>query len=429
MNVLAAVGLGVAFAAAAALVVPSAQRTGLGIWHPAVACLVLEAVFFGVGGMVLAVEGTPGPALFTAGAIVAFGLAVGLSDRFARGRADPPNAPGRVAGWSAADPAAPAERTAPVRPVVAAALVGVGLLAIAGTVLSVGIPLFAGDITGARSELTGIPVQLFRVALPAAAICLAVWAFRSPADRRARAGAAILVGAALLFEIALASRYLAAELVAALAIASGIAGFHVSRRAVLAVAVIGVLAFGGIQVLRAYDQAAGREVAFALERTGNRLFLIQPRTLDALQVTIPAEQPYFGGLTWLRRVGPFFGRDDVPNLGYWIFPRVFPGQDPPGYLAPGLIGEAWANYGPAGILLFVLLGVVAERFGALVARRRTGAADVAAGALGTLFLARTHALGLNGLIVLAVLVAGWRLLVARPGGLMGDLGATVRWRT
>jgi hypothetical protein len=237
-----------------------------------------------------------------------------------------------------------------------------------------------------------------------------------------------LVGATLLFEIVLASRYLAAELVAGLVLALGIAGVHVPRRAVAVTVAAGILAFAGIQVVRAYDQAAGREVAFAVERTANRLFLIQPRTLEALQAAIPNEQPYFGGLTWLRRAGPLVGRSDIPNLGYWIYPRLFPDQTPPGYAAPGLLGEAWANFGGAGILLFGLLGVVVERFGALVARHRAAVADVVAAALGTLFIARSHALGLNGLVVLGGLVVLWRALVARPAGLLEDVGATLRWR-
>jgi len=217
-------------------------------------------------------------------------------------------------------------------------------------------------------------------------------------------------------------------LFASLVLALGIAGVPVPRRAVAVTVAAGVLAFAGIQVVRAYDQAAGREVAFAVERTANRLFLIQPRTLEALQAAIPNEEPYFGGLTWLRRAGPFFGRNDIPNLGYWIYPRLFPDQTPPGYAAPGLLGEAWANFGGAGILLFGLLGVGVERFGALVARHRAAVADVVAAALGTLFIARSHALGLNGLVVLGALVALWRALVARPAGLLEDVGATLRWR-
>jgi hypothetical protein len=46
--------------------------------------------------------------------------------------------------------------------------------------------------------------------------------------------------------------------------------------------------------------------------------------------------------------------------------------------------------------------------------------DLVAGALLVVFLARTHALGVNGLAVLVVLVGAWRLLAA------GGLAATLR---
>jgi hypothetical protein len=238
----------------------------------------------------------------------------------------------------------------------------------------------------------------------------------------------LAIAAILVFELMLASRYLAAELVAALLVALALAGRRLPLRAMAALAIASLILFAGIQVVRAYEQAVGRELAFAVERTVNRVLLIQPRTLDALQVVIPAEQPYFGGLTWARRVAPLVGRDDVPNLGYWIYPRLFPGQEPPGYAAPGIIGEAWANFGPLGLGLLAAFGVIVERFGALVARRRVGTADIVAGALVVLFVARTHALGVNGLIVLLVLVLAWRLLASYPAGLLADARDVLRWR-
>src|SRR5439155_6339419 len=318
VNMFGALAVLAAFALSTLLVVPAARRTGLDIWHPATAWLLLEAVFFGIGGVSLALGGSAGPALFIAGAVAAFGLGTWMSDVLARRRSIGID---RVGNEST-------RLTAPLRPAVVAALVCLAVLAVGATVLRVGVPLFAGDITGARRELTGIPVQILRVALPGAALALTVAALRTPGDPRARLGAVALVSATLLFEIVLASRYLAAELVAVLVLALGIAGLPMPRRPVALTVAAGILAFAGIQVVRAYDQAAGREVAFAVERTANRLFLIQPRTLEALQAAIPNEEPYFGGLTWLRRAGPLFGRDDIPNLGYWIYPPLFPDQTP-----------------------------------------------------------------------------------------------------
>jgi hypothetical protein len=421
MNVLAAVLVLAAIAAAAALCWPAAQRTGLRLWHPTLAWLALHALFFGLGSARLALDGRIGPGLYVTAAALVFGAAAGLSDRLARRRMRgvsglrPPVAGDAGAGGGVAD-------AAPLRPLAVVGLAALGLLLVLPTLVRVGLPFLVEDITGARSELAGPELQLLRVAVPALALAIVL-------GSRGRLVPWLGVAALIALEIALASRYLAAELVAVLFIGIGLAGWRVRPRLVLAGALIAIVGFGGIQVLRAYDQAAGRELAFAMERTVNRVVLVQPRTLEALQAAIPAEQPYFGGLTWLRRLGPAFGRPDIPNLGYWAYPRIFPGQVPPGYAAPGLIGEAWANFGPLGLALFALLGVTAERLGAFLSRRRYVTGDLIAGTLAVVFLARTHALGLNGLAFLLVLVVLWRIVAA--GGLAGTRSAlrdVLRWR-
>lgn len=407
MNVLAALLVVGVVGVAAILCRPAALRTGLGIWHPAAAWLTLHVVFFGLGSAVLALDGRTGPALYVGGAALVFAVSVALSDRVARRRA-------AQVGVDVAP--------APLRPLVVAGLAVVGVALVAPTLLRVGLPFLVPDITGARSELAGPALQVLRVAVPGLALGIALVA-------GGRLVPWLVVAAMLALEVALASRYLAAELLAVLLVGVGLAGWRFRPRLVVAGALVAVLAFGGIQVLRAYDQAAGRELAFAVERTVNRVVLIQPRTLEALQAVVPAEQPYFNGLTWLRRLGPALGRPEIPNLGYWIYPRLFPDQDPPGYAAPGLIGEAWANFGVLGLALFAFLGVVSERLGALLARRRHATGDLVAGALAVVFIARTHALGLNGLALLLALVVAWRIIAA--GGTSETrraLWETLRWR-
>ena len=240
------------------------------------------------------------------------------------------------------------------------------------------------------------------------------------------------IGLAVAFTVLLASRYLAAELAAALVVAWLLAGRRINVRAVAVLALAGAFTFGAVQVVRAPERSSGRELAFALERTVSRVVLVQPRTLDALMDVVPAETPV------LRAGSPGCGgpprssaATTCPNLGYWIYPRIFPDQDPGirGYAAPGLIGEAWANLGLAGLALFAGLGVLLERLGALVARRRRGTGDLAAAAVLVVVLARTHALGLNGALVLVALVVGWRVLAA--GGLRSlarDVVSVLRWR-
>ncbi len=87
MNVLASLLVLVAFGVAAALAIPATRRTGLGIWHPVIAWLVLDAVFFGVGSIRLAIDDRVGPALYVAGCTLALAVGVAVSERLASRRA------------------------------------------------------------------------------------------------------------------------------------------------------------------------------------------------------------------------------------------------------------------------------------------------------------------------------------------------------
>lgn len=425
LGLVAAAATLLALVSSAWLVLPAARRTRLGLVHPAVAWLALHAVFFGLGGAVLAATGTidPEPAWFIAGAALATGLGVRVGDAIARRRGAEHAGATAPIGAGTPDPA-------PVRTAAVVALVGLALAAVTPGLLATGLPLLADDPTGARTELAGLVVQPMRIALPAAVVVALVAALRRPTRAR-RLAAVAGIGVAIGFTLLLASRYLAAELAAALVVGWLLAGRRIDVRAVAGLGLAGALVFGAVQVARAPDRSSGRELAFAFERTVSRVVLVQPRTLDALMDAIPDETPFFGGLTWARRVAPLAGRDDVPNLGYWIYPRIFPDQDPGvrGYAAPGLIGEAWANLGIAGLGLFVALGVVLERLGAVLAGRRLGTADLAVGAVLVVVLARTHALGLNGAAVLIALAIAWRIIAG--GGLRSlgrDVGLVLRFR-
>src|SRR2546430_12963538 len=111
------------------------------------AWLLLEVVFFGFGSLTLAiVAGRPGPAMFVAGAILAFGLGVTASDRLARRRAPDEPEPG--------DPKT--EQPTPIRPVVVAAMTVLGVAVLVPTLVAVGIPALVGDVTAARSEIGGL---------------------------------------------------------------------------------------------------------------------------------------------------------------------------------------------------------------------------------------------------------------------------------
>jgi hypothetical protein len=428
-GLLVALALAAAFAVAALLIRPVVVRQGLGLVHPGPLWLVLAAVFLGIGSAALALTGEAiGPALYVAGSVLAFGLGLRASDEVAVRRDEKRTSPRPVDTADTAVVEAVGVPPDGTRRFVPLALAVVAVGAIAPTLIRSGIPFLTIDVTGSRTELVGLPIQLIRVALPALAILLMFDVMRAANGRRRLldvGGILVIAG----FSIILASRYLVAELAAALFIAWILAGRRVPARIGLALVAAGIAAFGGIQVLRAYDQAQGNELGFAVERTVNRIVLVQPRTVAAFQRVVPSEEPYFLGLTWFRRIGPLFGREDIPNLGYWIYPEVVSGaQETAGYAAPGLIGEAWANFGPAGLVLFAALGVLAERLGALIARRRALAVDIAAGALATLFVARTHALGLGGLAILVGLTVAWRILAGPLAGLGIAAREAFDWR-
>ena len=430
-GLLASAALVAGFAVGVVVAGRLARRSGLGLAHPAVAWVALHAVLFGIGGIALAlVDDRPSAAVYTGAAVLVFSVGALASEALAARRtaasADRPST-----DWPSTDRPSTGDR-APVRLVVAVVLAVASVALVVPTLLESGIPFLTTDITGSRTEIAGLVVQPLRVALPALAIALVLRARRAdPAERRralvVAVGAIAIIGA---FELLLASRYLIAELAAALVLAWLLAGGRFAWRVAAAGVLAAAVLFGGVQLLRAWDLAAEDPLGFLAERTVSRVVLVQPRTLDALVDRIPDDEPFFLGLTWVRRAGPLFGRDDIPNLGYWIYPAAV--DDPSasgGYAAPGLIGEAWANFGWVGLLLLGLTGVAAERLGALTAARRGGSADVAAASLAILFLARTHALGLVGLGVLWLLVALWRLADGPESGLGRDIRRVLAWRT
>ncbi|MDQ6795066.1 MAG: hypothetical protein M3067_09680, partial [Chloroflexota bacterium] len=266
---IAVVGLGLVVAIGAA--VRSDSRLHLRLAHPAVAWLALTGIFFGLGSVVLAIGGRPGPAAYVGAATAAFGLGLLGSDALARRRGLRATAASAV---EAAD-------QAPTRIWAVALLAGIGLLAVAPTLIQSGIPFLVNDITAARAELSGLSVQVLRVTLAGAAAVAVLLAATSPSPRRRWLALAAVITIAA-FEVLLASRYLLAELAATIVLAWLLGGRRIPLKVAGGVVVVAVVAFGGIQLLRAYDQAKGQEIDFVIDRTVNRIVLVQPRTLDAL---------------------------------------------------------------------------------------------------------------------------------------------------
>ena len=138
LELVATLAVVTAFAVAFLLVVPAARRR-LGLLHPAVAWLGLEAVFFGIGSVAAALaDAEPGPAFYVAGAVLAAGAGVWVADRLSQRREN-----GAIVRGAQLDGG--------LRPLGAPLLALASVVAISPTLIATGIPLLTGDITAARS--------------------------------------------------------------------------------------------------------------------------------------------------------------------------------------------------------------------------------------------------------------------------------------
>ena len=324
--------------------------------------------------------------------------------------------------WGIQDPPSAAASVGRLRPAVLVGLAVVGLGAVATIAASSGLPLLSEDAQGARSAYGGLLFDLFRWLVPVAGLVALGVALAT--RRPAHVGlAAAAIGGTIALELLLASRALPFELALAALLVAWWAGRRLSRRAWAGLAAAALVVFVGVQLLRVGAVGGFTGVAdaaaFSVRRTVDRVILIQPRALDVLVTAIPAEEPYFRGATYLRRVTTILGGEEPRTLGYWIFERLFPAQ-PGGFAAPGVLGEAWANFGPLALLLMGLLGAGGQALGRLIGRFGSGAADRALAAVLVIALARTYATSLNGFLLTVGVAVLWRLAVSfpeRPGWL------------
>ena len=367
--------------------------------------LVLALVaLIGVGSVVLAAQGETGGPLLVGGAFVALGGGAWLARR----------------AWGASSPIPTAMASAPVRWWAVGGAALVGTLALASIVARSGVPLLAETPFEARAAFSGLVFDVFRWLVPPTALVAVAWALAKPT--RGRVGIAALACALVVgIEVLLASRALPFELAAGIALLAWWSGRRPRPRVVLGLAAAGLVFFLGVLLARMGPEASFRDpldfLAFAADRTVGRVVLIQPQTIDVAVDSIPADEPYWAGATYLRRITTVLGQpDDRPVLGAWLYSRMFPGA-PPAFAAPGVLAEGWANAGlPLALGLMALLGLGTQVFGTALGRLGAGPADRVAAALVTVAIARTYATSLNGfLLTVAVTVAWW--LAVRPGAI------------
>jgi hypothetical protein len=296
--------------------------------------------------------------------------------------------------------------------------VAVGAIALGSIVVRAGLPLLTADAQASRAAFAGLTFDVFRWFVPPAALVVLGWALARPTRRRL-AGAAAALGGVVGIEVLLASRALPFELGAGGLLILWWSGRRLSRTAWLGLGAGAFVLFIGVLFARMGEEASFRDpldtLTFVADRTVGRVVLIQPRTVEVAVETIPDLEPYWGGATYLRRLGGLVGgADDHPALGTWLYARLFPGA-PPAFAAPGILTEGWVNAGALLALgLMLLLGLASQGFGRLLDRLAPGPVDRAAAALVVVALARTYATSLNGLLLTLAVTAAWWLVV-RPG--------------
>jgi hypothetical protein len=369
---------------------------------PARAAVLAYLIFYVAGSLVILLSGESAGAgpLLGAGALAAFGLGAVLARR---AFGPPPVMP---------RPSPEGTRLVPVL-----ILAGIGLAAIAYLIVRHGIPMVAADPLASRAGFAGLIFDLFRwLVPPAALVALSIALTRDrPQDRWIATFALLGVGG---LEVLLASRALPLELAIEALLIVWWAGRWPSKRVSLGLAAAGLTAFVGIQLVRGGPEGGftgpADAAAFAVRRTVDRVVLIHPRTLDVVATTIPEEEPYFGGSTYIRRLGPLLGQEDRPSLGYWLYERLFPGQ-PGGFAAPGVAVEAWANAGPILVaIVMAALGALAIWLGVMLGRLPGGPTDRAFAAIVVVAVARTYATNLNGFLLTLAVATAWWLASTRP---------------
>jgi hypothetical protein len=367
---------------------------------PARVAVLAYLVLYIAGSVILIVtaESSDAGPLLAAGGMAAFGVGAVVTRR-AVGAAS----------------AMPPPRTEGFSPAGVLILTVVGLVAVGALIAQHGIPLIAADPLASREGFAGPVFDLFRWLVPPAALVAFALAVAGGRSRDRWLAVVGLTGVGGL-EVLLASRALPFELaIGALLIASW-AGRRLSWRAWGGLAAAGLVVFVGVQLIRGSPEGGftgpADAVAFAARRTTDRVVLIHPRTLEVVATSIPAEEPYFGGSTYVRRIAALLGAEDRPPLGFWLYERLFPGETG-GFAAPGVAGEAWANGGPVlAAALMAALGALAVWLGRVIARLPGGPADRAYAALVVVAVARTYATSLNGFLLTLVVSTAWWLVAS-----------------
>jgi hypothetical protein len=300
------------------------------------------------------------------------------------------------------------------------ALAALGAAALASIAARVGVPFLTSEPSLTRLSYAGLTFDLFRWLVPPAALLALAVALR----RRTRIAwvvAAAALGTVLAIEFALASRALPLELALATGIVLTASGRRVPPTVVVTAAAVALVLFVGVLALRTPrddPRAAADPLGAAVARTVDRLLLIHPRTLEVLVTEIPEQEPPLLGASYVSRpLAALTGSPRAEPLERWLYRRLFPEQSATtaGSAAPGVLGEAWANFGIGALLVMLAFGAVVQRAVLSLSRLPARPVDVVLLALLSVAVARGYAASLNGVLATtAVAIAWWALAGGLP---------------
>lgn len=204
---------------------------------------------------------------------------------------------------------------------------------------------------------------------------------------------------------------------------------RLSRRRMLALALVGVLLVFGFAYMRTVrEQAQGKLLGEAIEATASTSPLTvvgddftEVDNFVTLRRLVPDGLPWLAGRSFAEVPAAFVPRQlwaDKPLPIDFALSRALFGPDGRAGTPFTLAGELYWNYGIAGVLLgMTILGAVgAAGWGALRSRRSGGATVAAAALVGYSYLLLTRPLGPMLLTTVMALVA--ILIVATLGGLL-----------
>jgi hypothetical protein len=146
----------------------------------------------------------------------------------------------------------------PVRWPVAAALGALGLLALGSIVARSGLPLFAETPFEARAAFSGLVFDVFRWLVPSFALLASAWALARP-DRSRLVTASLAVGGVVALEVLLASRALPFELALGIGLLAWWNGRRVGARVAVALVAAGLVFFLGVLLARMGPEASFRD--------------------------------------------------------------------------------------------------------------------------------------------------------------------------